>query len=324
MKSSHSTLLLLLLISCTITLHAKADQLRGEIRSISLSAKTIEILDFSTGQSKLFRTSPATVFLNAFGLDDLNENEKVEIQFKPENELQRIKRIVAYVPEHQIITTNELQVLINNPAERYLLFDTRTWDQYQAGHLPSAIWAPAVNTSRFQKLLPLDKNQTILFYDEGLTSETAPSAARELTLAGYRNIKVYAFGLSTWRKNKLPIVVNSSWLSENQGPQIVLVDTRIRERSMVSHIKGAIAMPGTQLLQTLVRNPTLTTLAGLPEKNARVTLYGDTTYDDCILDLYRELLSRDYKNIVILEGGLKAWSRSYSIEQSPAPAAFPQ
>jgi rhodanese-related sulfurtransferase len=322
MKSKYLVLIVFLLISCAASYDLMAERLRGKIRNIARDAKTVEILDFSTGKYGVFQFTQDTIFLNAKTIDDLHENENVEILFKADNLLQSIKKMVVYVQEDQIITTAELQALIDNPNASYLMFDTRSRDEYKAGHLPSAVWAPAVNTAPFKQMLPIEKDKRIIFYSDDVTSESAPKAARQVVLDGYQNVKVYLFGISAWRLNKKPIVVNGSWLIENLSPQTVLVDTRTREKSLKSHIKNAVAIPGIQVLQTFIKNPSINTLSALPNKNARIVLYGDTTYDDCILDVYRELLKREYKNITVLDGGLYSWTLNYQIEQSPAPAGI--
>ncbi len=296
-----------------------AERLRGRIRNISFKSKTMEILDFSTDKHRIFRFDDATVSINARTTRDFHKHDNVEIRYRNGTSLQSIKKMLVYVPRDKVITTRDLQKLINESETPYVLIDTRSWQQHQEGHLPTSVWAPGERFSQYEHLLPVEKQTLLVFYSHGVTSEQAPKTARLAELGGYTNIRIYVFGFYSWKRNRLPIVVQPSWLNKNLDPHTVLLDTRDRTKSLIAHIKSAVAMPADKILRHGKKKDKKKTLPGLYDKDARIVLYSDLASSDSLMEAYLELIEWNYNNVVILDGGFENWTLHYPIEASPAP-----
>ena len=77
----------------------------------------------------------------------------------------------------------------------YVIIDARTQEEYDQGHIPSAILIPEYEIAdRAEKELP-DKNQLILVYCR--SGRRSKIAAEELVKLGYTNVKEFG-GIIDW------------------------------------------------------------------------------------------------------------------------------
>ena len=77
----------------------------------------------------------------------------------------------------------------------YIIIDARTQEEYDQGHIPSAILIPEYEIAdRAEKEL-LDKNQLILVYCR--SGRRSKIAAEELVKLGYTNVKEFG-GIIDW------------------------------------------------------------------------------------------------------------------------------
>ncbi|MCG8334221.1 MAG: hypothetical protein MJE63_06865 [Proteobacteria bacterium] len=319
MKNTYRAFIVILVLWLCTAPALMAERLRGRIRNISFKSKTMEILDFSTDKHRIFRFTDTTVSINARTIKDFHKHDNVEIRYRDGISLQSIKKMLVYVPKEKIINTNGLQQLIYHSEIPYILIDTRPLQQYQEGHLPTAVWAPGERFSQYEHLLPVEKNTLLVFYSHGVTSDQAPKTARLAELEGYTNVKIYVFGFFSWKRYKQAIVVDPAWLNRNLDPHTVLLDTRDRTKSLVAHIKSAVAMPADKILKHGKKKNKKKALLGLNDKNARIVLYSDRPSYEKLMEAYLELIDWSYDNVVILDGGFENWTTHYPVETSPAP-----
>ena len=313
-----------------VPVSSHAARLKGKIFSISRKAKTIEIYDLTYGRIKIFSYSNRTKFINARSIRDFAVNERVELRYRDKSTILSMKKMLVWVPERKVIRTRQLSSLIKEKSADYLLIDTRTWYDYQKGHLPTAIWIPADRFANYIHLLPIDKKKLIVFYSEGLTDDEAIKVARLTELSGYLNIKVYIFGMSSWKKDRQLVVVDSSWLIRNLDPTKVIIDVRNRSLSLKSHIQNAVAIEAENIIKmgeqsisdrknTTTRLPESTKfLPALPDKTVQIVLYGLESESPDILTAYRELMGWEYENVAVLNGGFSDWQKKYPVIQGPA------
>ena len=92
------------------------------------------------------------------------------------------------------ITAEEAKQIMDS-EEGYIILDVREQDEYDAGHIPSAILIPYTQIAEKAEEVLTDKDQLILVYcRSGRRSKIAAEALAEL---GYTNIKEFG-GISDW------------------------------------------------------------------------------------------------------------------------------
>ena len=92
------------------------------------------------------------------------------------------------------ITAEEAKRIMDS-QEGYIILDVREQDEYDAGHIPSAILIPYTQIEEKAEKVLTDKDQLILVYcRSGRRSKIAAEALAEL---GYTNIKEFG-GILDW------------------------------------------------------------------------------------------------------------------------------
>ena len=92
------------------------------------------------------------------------------------------------------ITAEEAKQIMDS-EEGYIILDVREQDEYDAGHIPSAILIPYTQIAEKAEEVLTDKDQLILVYcRSGRRSKIAAEALAEL---GYTNIKEFG-GIIDW------------------------------------------------------------------------------------------------------------------------------
>ena len=84
---------------------------------------------------------------------------------------------------------------IMDTQEGYIILDTRTQEEYDAGHIPGAIVLPYDEVLEKAEGILLDKNQLILVYCR--SGRRSKLAAEDLVKLGYTNIKEFG-GIIDW------------------------------------------------------------------------------------------------------------------------------
>ena len=88
----------------------------------------------------------------------------------------------------------ELLKLLDQLSPDFFLLDVRDQDEYEAGHIPTAILAPWENIT--EKVSGIPKNKHLILYCR--TGIRAQKAGKMLEQAGYNNILVYVPGWIEW------------------------------------------------------------------------------------------------------------------------------
>ena len=72
-----------------------------------------------------------------------------------------------------------------------------------------------------------DKAGLLVFYCGGPTCPYTGDAVKIAQAAGYTNLKGYQAGLPGWKKAKLPVHAEPSWLAKRLNPQHVVLDISV-------------------------------------------------------------------------------------------------
>jgi len=95
-------------------------------------------------------------------------------------------------------------------AEGLLFIDSRSRDDFAAGHIPGALSVPLERIQRSRKTAPgsvtLDfpGAQTLIVYCEGGDCQTSISLAKIIHDKGYKDIRIFAGGWAEWHAAGLP------------------------------------------------------------------------------------------------------------------------
>ena len=96
---------------------------------------------------------------------------------------------------NQTITYQELQNKLNS-KENFVLLDVRTQEEFNAGHIPTAILLPYDEINlKASTVLPDKEKEIVLYCRSGRRSAIAKKALVEL---GYKDVKDFG-GISRWQ-----------------------------------------------------------------------------------------------------------------------------
>lgn len=105
--------------------------------------------------------------------------------------------ISTFAGEFPDVSVKEVQKLSKQKAA--VIIDVNGSESYAKGHVPGALDFDAIKDN-LAKVLPADKNATIVAYCGGpkcMAYQAAAEAAKEL---GYKNVKHMSAGISGWKE----------------------------------------------------------------------------------------------------------------------------
>lgn len=94
-----------------------------------------------------------------------------------------------------LMSYEKLQAKIN-AQESFVLLDVRTLDEYNSGHIPTAVLLPHDEISSKAETLVNDKSKEIVVYCR--SGRRSALAAEALTKLGYTNVQDFG-GISRWQ-----------------------------------------------------------------------------------------------------------------------------
>ena len=214
--------LLLFISLVAFVVSVQGETVKGRIQVVSKQAATIQI-DVK-GKKVVVRTDASTRFEGAAGLEDLNPPDLVEVERDPGKAASSIKKIVFGLPPGIEISLEDLLKIMTS-GQAYNLFDARPGKRFGPGHIPSAKSA-FPKDENFLSLLPSEKDGLLVFYCGGPTCPYTGVAVAKAQQAGYSNLKGFQAGIPGWKKSKLPVHSEASWLANNLNSQYVILDVR--------------------------------------------------------------------------------------------------
>jgi rhodanese-related sulfurtransferase len=292
----------------------QAETVKGRIAVVSKQAGTIQIEVKGKDKSVskvVVRTDANTRYEGASGLKELGPPDLIEVQREPGEAASSIKKIVFGLPPGVEISVKELLGIMTG-SEPYHLFDARPGKRFGAAHVPGARSAFPKDEDFLSKL-PADKNALLVFYCGGPTCPYTGVAVKKAQEAGYTRLRGFQAGLPGWKKAKLPVHSEASWLAKHLDPQHVILDVRDKAQSGQSHIKTAVAMP-TADLQAMTRQfidkQSVAQLPGVSDMRAPVIVYADSHTSKDALLAYKELRTWGYGKATVLKDGFSGWEKA--------------
>ena len=311
-------LLISLCISLAFSQVLRAETVKGRIQTVSKQAGTVQI--GVKDKKVVIRTDANTKYEGFSGIDELSPPDLIEAEGEPGKPAARIKKVVFSLPPGVEINTEQLLKIMTGKAP-YHLYDARPVKRFGKAHVPSA--RPAhPKDDNFLSQLPADKDALLVFYCGGPTCPYTGNSVEQAQKAGYTNLKGYQAGLPGWKKNKLPVHAEASWLVKNLNEQTVVLDVRDKAASSKSHIKGAVALPVAELqamTKRFMEEKTLAELPGVTDMRAPIVVYDDSHNSREALLAYKELRDWGYSGATVLHKGFDGWqSAGLLTEEGPA------
>ncbi len=88
---------------------------------------------------------------------------------------------------------------------RFAIIDARTKDEYDRGHVFSAVNVPGRDFDNLTVLLPKDKGAQLVVYGDGPELDICRRWAEKAEAAGYKDIVIYSEGFIAWKNRKMPV-----------------------------------------------------------------------------------------------------------------------
>lgn len=294
-----------------LTTGAEAETAKGRIKYISNKANTIQI-NVKGKEPVVVRFADSTVFENVDGISGLGPPDLIVAEFEPGAPASKIKKVVFGLPPGVEIDLNEVLAILQGQRGEYLLGDARPAKRYMESHVPSAVSMPvAKDTDAFMAKLPADKDMLLVFYCGGPTCPFTGKAVKLAQEAGYTNVKGFQAGIPGWKKQKLPVHSNRTWLSKNLDEHHVVIDVRDPAMASGEHLPTAVTMTAATLAsmtEGFIDRDEEAEMPGVSDRRAPIVLYSNTQSDRDVLLAFRELRNWGYSNVSVLEGGLDAWT----------------
>jgi rhodanese-related sulfurtransferase len=201
------------------------------------------------------------------------------------------------------VSTEQLRrILVERGA---LVLDTRTRDEFEAGHIPGArmIDAPAnERVSAVERLVNGDKSAALVLYCNGPFCQASRQLAEQLVSSGFTNVRRYQLGIPIWRALGGPTAIELGGVLRIYGADqtAVFFDGRAPEEFAKGSFPGAHNVPVDELVEGRLKK------IPLPEDdfNRRIVLFGRDTAQARTL---AEVLSkRPWHNVAYYAGSYEA------------------
>ena len=290
---------------------ADADELKGRVKSVSSVARTIAV-ELENKSVVVVKFDGSTQFKNAASSSDFIPDEVVAVDYSPvgtENRAKLISKVIAPPPPGVTrISAAALRELGKKPGEKFLLVDSRPVGRYNEAHLPGAVSIPLdVLEKEGEKLLPADRETTLVFYCGGLSCGLSPKSASIAVKLGFKDVHMYPEGEPGWKKLAYRLEASPAFVKSGN---IVLIDLRSAEKAAAGRIPRAVSIPAASLKGASDRFPEFT--------GAPVVFYSDNEGElNAALELMQDW---GYRNATVFPGGVSAWqSAGNQSATGPAP-----
>lgn len=211
----------------------------------------------------------------------------------------------------RFVTAGDMQRLWERRAQENVgILDVRTAEEYEAGHVVGAVWAPGGQAVQATDEYVAVRAASVVLICDGLVRSVV--TASWLMRMGYPRVSVLAGGLGAWAdaggavETGHPPIVPAGWEAARGAVEIVapgpleataIVSVDPSDGYAREHVPGAAWMCRSRL--------EMRADAVLPDRNAPVVL---TCADGVQSTLAGAALARlGYRRVRVLEGGTRAW-----------------
>lgn len=227
------------------------------------------------------------------------------------------------------ITAEKVYEILKTQKDNYIILDVRAKEEFDTGHLDSAVLIPVDDLeARYGELL---KDKPIIAYCK--SGRRSAKAAAILVGKGFSQVYDMAGGIEAWKSKEYPVIVENTvsgetentsatsdtsegteidyvtadWLNAklNESEEIIILDVRSEDSFMVKHIKNAVNIPYRELEGRI----------GELDNTKEIIIYCSDY--DCGLstNAVTLLVKAGFKNVSALTGGIEGWQdKGYPVE----------
>jgi rhodanese-related sulfurtransferase len=200
------------------------------------------------------------------------------------------------------VSTEELRRILANGSA--LVLDTRTRDEFDAGHIPGAhrIDAPpSERVAAVERLANGNKAAALVLYCNGPFCQASRQLATQLVAAGFTNVTRYQLGIPVWRALGGPTAIELGGIVRIYGVDrtAVFFDGRSAREFARGSLPGAHNVPADELAEGRLKK------IPLPEDdfNRRIVLFGrDAAQARTLADV---LSRRPWHNVTYYPGAFE-------------------
>jgi rhodanese-related sulfurtransferase len=200
------------------------------------------------------------------------------------------------------VSTDELRRIL--AADSALVLDTRSRDEFDAGHIPGArrIDAPAADRVKaIEALVKGNKAAALVLYCNGPFCQASRQLAAQLVAAGFTNVRRYQLGIPIWRALGGPTAIELGGVVRVHGADqtAVFFDGRSAQEFAKGSLRGAHNVPVDELVEGRLKK------IPLPEDdfNRRIVLFGrDAAQARTLADV---LSKRPWHNVAYYPGAFE-------------------
>lgn len=290
---------------------ADAEVVKGRVRAVAGEAEAFTLkTDAETPLFLQWNSKTTWKNFDKKGVIRINEPLLVDLGSKHENHVAvTVERVKTAIPEGiGSITVAELDQLLQTAKGTLpVIADARPMEYFEAGHIKDAVSVPLGRLERrIFTILPPDKMQPIIFYDDGAGWGEAPKAATIARKAGHKDIRILAGGLTAWIESGRFPAASSGFIRKAKPAVIDLSSFYVATKG---HIEGAANISLDQLKEKQESFPL--------EKQLPLVLYGENDSD--ALQGGAIIRKWGYSNISILYGGTREWQANAEVLESGPP-----
>jgi rhodanese-related sulfurtransferase len=200
------------------------------------------------------------------------------------------------------VSTEQLRRILTDGSA--LVLDTRTRDEFEAGHIPGARRIDAPASERVQaveRLVNGDKAAALVLYCNGPFCQASRQLAEQLASAGFTNVRRYQLGIPVWRALGGPTAIELGGVLRVHGADqtAVFFDGRSPQEFAKGSLAGAHNVPADELVEGRLKK------VPLPEDdfNRRIVLFGrDAAQARALADV---LSKRPWHNVTYYPGSFE-------------------
>jgi rhodanese-related sulfurtransferase len=200
------------------------------------------------------------------------------------------------------VSTEQLRRILTDGSA--LVLDTRTRDEFEAGHIPGARRIDAPASERVQaveRLAKGDKGAALVLYCNGPFCQASRQLAEQLASAGFTNVRRYQLGIPVWRALGGPTAIELGGVLRVHGADqtAVFFDGRSPQEFAKGSLAGAHNVPADELVEGRLKK------VPLPEDdfNRRIVLFGrDAAQARALADV---LSKRPWHNVTYYPGSFE-------------------
>ena len=236
------------------------------------------------------------------------------------------------------INVDKVYEILKSQKDNYIILDFRTKEEFNSGHLDSALLIPVDELEA--RYVELTENKPIIVYCK--SGRRSAKAAAILISKGFSQVYDMTGGIDAWTIIGYPVIIENSasgtteasnvsqktentittvdtsdiaeisyitadelYAKLNKSDEIIILDVRSEDSFMIKHIKNAINIPYKDLQGR----------TGDLDNTKEIIMYCSNF--DCGLskNAVLLLLKAGFKNVVALEGGIESWQdKDYPVE----------